>query len=165
MFIKFYLIFKFLKNYSLIIVKFISLQQNTKTKMQIKNTVILFLFFACILVRLSNGSNILRFSDFNEAIFSLWKKNKRHVRTPYNIFNVTSTYECADACLYDTSCKSFNLNVGVMCELVDQDRNNDNSYNDAENVDHYDTGTIKIYTLFYCIIWQFTLLSHIYSIV
>jgi len=102
---------------------------------------LLFLHIAITLIRVSQSSNILRFSDFNEAVFSLWKKNKRHVKTPYSTLNVTSLYDCADACLYDTPCKSFNLNAGVVCELVDQDRNDDDTYEDAANVDHYDTGT------------------------
>ena len=106
--------------------------------------VLLVLLFITTLIRLSDTTNILRFSDFNEAIFSLWKKNKRHVRAPYSVFNVTSLYDCADACLYDNSCKSFNMNIGVVCELVDQDRNDDNTYDDATNVDHYDTGRLVI---------------------
>lgn len=52
-------------------------------------------------------------------------------------------FDCADACIYDTSCKSINLDKNTdpwKCELVVDDRNTLEEYTDAPGVNHYDTG-------------------------
>ena len=83
------------------------------------------------------------FFSFQTATFSLRKKNKRIATTAYKTFEVKELFDCADACVYDTSCKSINVdknNTPWVCELVEDDRNTKNEYVDAPGVDHYDTG-------------------------
>ena len=67
----------------------------------------------------------------------------RHATSPYKTFDVESLFDCADACVYDTSCKSINLdknNNPWLCELVADDRNTKDEYVAATGVYHYDTG-------------------------
>ena len=79
----------------------------------------------------------------NLGIFTVYKRNKRHITSPYNTFEVDSLFDCADACVYDTPCKSINLdknNDPWKCELIVDDRNTKDEYVDATGVHHYDTG-------------------------
>ena len=71
------------------------------------------------------------------------RDSKRHATSPYKIFDVDTLFDCADACVYDTSCRSINLDKNTnpwKCELIVNDRNTLNEYTDASGVDHYDTG-------------------------
>uniref|UniRef100_A0A7M5WQB2 PA14 domain-containing protein n=1 Tax=Clytia hemisphaerica TaxID=252671 RepID=A0A7M5WQB2_9CNID len=105
-----------------------------------------YFYLACavaILIKTISTHNIIRLPDTNEGIFSLRKKNKRIATTAYKTFEVNELFDCADACVYDTSCKSINVdknNQPWVCELVADDRNTKDEYVDAEGVDHYDTG-------------------------
>ncbi|XP_066933955.1 uncharacterized protein [Clytia hemisphaerica] len=104
-----------------------------------------------ILIKTIATHNIVRLPKTNEAIFSLRKKNKRIATTAYKTFEVNELFDCADACVYDTSCKSINVdksNQPWVCELVADDRNTKNEYVDAPGVNHYDTGwtTLTIIT-------------------
>ncbi|XP_066933949.1 uncharacterized protein [Clytia hemisphaerica] len=96
-----------------------------------------------IFIKTISTHNIIRLPATNEGIFSLRKKNKRIATTAYKTFEVNELFDCADACVYDTSCKSINVdksNQPWVCELVADDRNTKDEYVDAEGVDHYDTG-------------------------
>ena len=99
------------------------------------------------LVRFTHQSNILRLSNENQAVFSLRYKDKRHATSPFKTIDVNNLFECVDACLYDTSCKSVNVVENVTpwrCELVAADRNTNDNYVTANGVHHYDTGWSRL---------------------
>ena len=81
--------------------------------------------------------------DYILGIFEIYQRNKRHITSAYNTFDVKTLFDCVDACVYDTSCKSVNVdknNDPWKCELVADDRNTKNEYTDATGVHNYDTG-------------------------
>eukprot|EP00111_Clytia_hemisphaerica_P023124 TCONS_00068018-protein len=95
------------------------------------------------------SSNIIRMSDQNQATFVLKHRGKRPAQAPYKNITAEEVFDCADACTYDTRCKSINFvedasdddeNVEENCQLVEYDRNDVNEYVDAPNVKHFDTG-------------------------
>lgn len=92
------------------------------------------------------SSNIIRLNDQNQATFVLKHNGKRHARPPYKNVTAEAVFDCADACTYDTRCKSINF-VGDVddvveenCQLVEYDRNDVDEYVDDANVKHFDTG-------------------------
>ena len=81
------------------------------------------------------------------GIFTLCQKDSRHITSAYKILNVDTLFDCVDACVYDTSCKSVNVDKNTdpwKCELVTADRNTNNKYVTATGVHNYDTGKITL---------------------
>ena len=81
------------------------------------------------------------------GIFTKYQTNKSHATAPFRTFEVDGLFDCVDACVYDVSCKSINLDKNTdppKCELVANDRNSQNQYVSAANVTNYDTGKTRI---------------------
>ena len=106
-----------------------------------------------IVFKFCNCSNIIRLPDINEATFELLEdSNKRHVEAPFETVTVETEYDCADTCLYNDRCKSFNIDKRIeknwKCELIDKDRNDyENataSIVDANGFEHFDTGFTRL---------------------
>lgn len=101
------------------------------------------LYFCAIDILTIDASNILRYTDYNQATFILKETGKKHATAPFSTTTVQEAYECLDTCTDHSSCKSVNINENTSplgCELVNNDRNSLDSYVDAPGYKHYDTG-------------------------
>eukprot|EP00111_Clytia_hemisphaerica_P006307 TCONS_00018257-protein len=115
--------------------------------MKFKLMYISFAFILLVFTKQIFASNIIRRTSSNEGTFQIRRRGKRIATTPYKTFEVPELFDCADACVYDTPCKSINVNKNSspwICELVSDDRNTKDEYVDAPGVDHYDTGWTSI---------------------
>ena len=97
-----------------------------------------------LLLTYATASNILRTPKKNYAKFVLKHANKKHTTAPYKTITARNLFKCLDICTFETTCKSANYKeTGTNqnpCELLSNDRNDLESYTDAQGWGHYDTG-------------------------
>ena len=93
---------------------------------------LIILYFCAIDILTIDASNILRYTDYNQATFVLKETGKKHATAP---FSTTVQQKHTNVLIHVPT-----MAAPLGCELVNNDRNSLDSYVDAPGYKHYDTG-------------------------